>query len=466
MLIADEMFVKVWPKDEIEPQRWDVINKDSAFTKGGISFFFRSSQGSANTILIDNVKVMGWSEVAALTDLINQAQALAESDYTTESWEVLQTALATALQTREDTGATPENIDMAIQDLQSAIAGLQLRTAQPTAAVLSVDGSVKLVSQGINLTVGVEGISSSFTTLDVVVNYDPEKLEFETQLNSKNTLSLADSAISSLLPNFNVVGTAIKPELGQIYVIMSSSSGQHAINEDSLLFTLHGRVKDDAAVGSTSVSLTDYGLSMSGTGMSVDVSQALLNIDIIRSDKAGLGTAINSAQNLHDAATEGTQPGQYPAGSKAALQAAINDAMSVNNNVDATQSEVDAAINALAAARSTFVNAVNPSTPTDKSALVAAIAAAQSRHDRAMEGNTIGQYAPGAKATLQAAITAAISVNTNAGSSQSEVNQAVATLNNAVGVFSATFVTLVEGQTKVTIRDLSLIAQYFRSYFR
>ena len=56
---------------------------------------------------------------------------------------------------------------------------------------------------------------------------------------------------------------------------------------------------------------------------------------------------IESAQKLHDEMVEGTQPGEYQKGAKAALAEAIDKAQAVADDKDATEAQQDAAIAAL-----------------------------------------------------------------------------------------------------------------------
>lgn len=81
-------------------------------------------------------------------------------------------------------------------------------------------------------------------------------------------------------------------------------------------------------------------------------------------DYTTLDAAITEAQALHDGAVEGTNPGEYLAGSKATLQAAINTATEVRNLNCVTQQQLDAAEVALDAAVVAFEDAmitdVNP----------------------------------------------------------------------------------------------------------
>lgn len=98
---------------------------------------------------------------------------------------------------------------------------------------------------------------------------------------------------------------------------------------------------------------------------------------------------------------------------------------------------------------------------TDKQALAQTIANAGTILNNTVEGAKIGQYGAGAKAVLQRAIHAANSVADDSGVSQLDVDMAVRTLETAIEQFSAKLVTLVEGQSQVSIRDLSILAKYY-----
>lgn len=84
---------------------------------------------------------------------------------------------------------------------------------------------------------------------------------------------------------------------------------------------------------------------------------------------------IITAQNLHDSAVEGTDPGEYEAGSKAALQRSIDSAQFTLDKVSLSQEEVDEACINLEVAVDTFMTReirydynivlVNPSFETD-----------------------------------------------------------------------------------------------------
>jgi len=328
-------------------------------------------------------------------------------------------------------------------------------TTERDMAVLSGSATV-IAGQDTQWTVGAENISSSFSAFDVIFHYDPQKFEFQT-VGEEASLSLDPSVMQSLKPNFTVFGSAVKPELGQIRIIMVISGESQAGIDGGPLFSLRGKVKADAQAGNANVSLSDFQVSDNGQGTIMDVSRASHAMVVILADKMALNAAIEQAEALHAAAIEGTQPGQYPVGSKLALQAAINSAIVVKNDASATGEQVAASLNALNLAVKVFTDSVIPSVPGDRTVLNAAIAAAQSKHDRTIEGTKVGKYTAGSKALLQSAINAA----KNAGSSQWQIDEAVTMLNKAVQAFMAKIVTLIEGQTKVTIRDLSIIANFY-----
>lgn len=70
--------------------------------------------------------------------------------------------------------------------------------------------------------------------------------------------------------------------------------------------------------------------------------------------KAALAAAIADAQAKHDAAVEGTLPGQYESGAKNALQMAIAAAQAVADDPAATQAQIDAAVATLQTAAAAF----------------------------------------------------------------------------------------------------------------
>ena len=153
-------------------------------------------------------------------------------------------------------------------------------------------------------------------------------------------------------------------------------------------------------------------------------------------DFTALEEAINNAQELHNNAEEGTEIGQYQVGSKAILQAAIDDADAIANTSEGiTQTDVDEALATLTEAVNTFEEGIVGGPERDTTELEAKITEAQTIHDAAVEGTEPGQYSPGSKSILQTAIDDAQAVVDDLSLPQSDVDAAVVTLQTALDAF-------------------------------
>lgn len=337
----------------------------------------------------------------------------------------------------------------------------QLSSTASPSTTLTGPASV-LGGQPVDLKLGVSNHPSTFSILNVVLNYDPNLLQFET-VTDNGLVSLADTSIGSLKENFKVLVTGVKPDKGQILILMSSiGSGNEVAGGD--LLSLHAKANTVATSVTSNVYVSDA--AVSSNGAKIDLDGASLTLQIQALDKEALSTLIASAQSHHDAAVEGTQIGQYPSGSKNTLLLAINDAKVVRDNAAATEAEVQTALSNLNAALTTFINSVITTTDpgpgqADKEALGALLVSAQSKLDAAVVGTKVGQYASESKAALQASVTSAKAVFDNSSATQAQVNAAKDALDSALQLFSNSIITLVPGATKITINDLSMIAKYY-----
>jgi|GEM_PF-5720884 len=125
-----------------------------------------------------------------------------------------------------------------------------------------------------------------------------------------------------------------------------------------------------------------------------------------------------------------TSKGDYTDESWAAFQNALSEAVAVSGNTEATQSDVDNALSALAAAYSGLQ--INPATKTALNDKVDAVKDTQK-----------GNYTDESWTLFQNALTEAQSVLSNAGATQAEVE-------NALDALSAAFDGLTENSTPVT----------------
>ncbi|MBB3112129.1 hypothetical protein FHS18_004207 [Paenibacillus phyllosphaerae] len=319
--------------------------------------------------------------------------------------------------------------------------------------------------QAIDLTIGLHGVTEGYTTAQVVVHYDPDKLAFMTEENDQGQLVLAEEAITVLQEGIQVIGTGVKADKGQMLLIVARTSQDSETADSVDLIVLHGQIQPHAQPGAAVASrLSDVEVSINGESATLDVSQAAWSIQIVEGvSRTQLEQTIQHAQEVSEAAVVGTAPGQYPAGAKSALDMAIATAAAVRDNSAATQEQVNQAVADLNAAITTFQNSViREQTPSaDKEALNDLIQSVQNRLSNTVAGTKIGQYPEQAIAALQAALESAMAVKNYAQATQSSVDEAVAALQLAEETFAHQLVTLVPGQIKVTLNDLSVIAKYY-----
>src|SRR5690606_24949581 len=194
---------------------------------------------------------------------------------------------------------------------------------------------------------------------------------------------------------------------------------------------------------------------VSGTEQSdVDLAAEALNeaVDTFKSsqipliDKPGLKAAIDAAKAKHDVAVEGALPGQYQSGAKEALQAALDAANTVYDNVDATQGDVEGAKTALAQAVADFDAMVVP--PLVTTDLDTAIAKAIALHDDANAGTEPGQYPQKSIDDMSLAIAAATNAKAEA-ETQSDIDLILNNLNAAINAFEETMVPLNVDKTEL-----------------
>lgn len=171
----------------------------------------------------------------------------------------------------------------------------------------------------------------------------------------------------------------------------------------------------------------------------------------VNAQKALAGAAVIDAQNIHDTAVEGLDPGNFPSEDRALYQTAIDTATTVLDNAESDESAIGTAVADLDTATATFLASVIPepepepepeptpdepeADPVDFTVLISTLAQVQALHDGAVEGAALGNYTVGSKAVLQAAITTAtLALDAE---TQELVDDAVAALNAAKAVFES-----------------------------
>ncbi|UJF34875.1 GH92 family glycosyl hydrolase [Paenibacillus hexagrammi] len=220
----------------------------------------------------------------------------------------------------------------------------QSASQAPTAALDGISQTTP--GQTFDLTYALSSVTNAtYFAQDITVNYDADKLEY---VNA-----------SSLNEQFFVLDQIQTP--GQVRIITANPGGATA---DEALMKLTFKVKGLTESGSATVSLSKI-IAADSSGAESEIAGGAHTILIKSADKTALAALILQVQSKHDAAVEGTRNGQYPIGSKALLQAAIDQAAAVAADEAASQEDVDQAVTALNTALQTFVSSVNTKTPGD-----------------------------------------------------------------------------------------------------
>ncbi|WP_246294106.1 InlB B-repeat-containing protein, partial [Paenibacillus planticolens] len=196
-------------------------------------------------------------------------------------------------------------------------------------------------STNFGLTNVTNSVSSSVYAADILLSFDANAVEFV--------------SVDALKSGFAVVETK-KDVPGQIRIIAVSEGEAGAITASGDVFKINWKAKPLASSTTTNLALTKAALS-NALGQKMDAPLANLTLSVtaaVAVDKTTLQTVLGLAQSIYDRTVEGTQAGQFAAGSKAVLLAAIQTAAAVGANPAVTQQQLANAANALNQAIQTF----------------------------------------------------------------------------------------------------------------
>lgn len=215
---------------------------------------------------------------------------------------------------------------------------------------LKFTGPASLVSnQLFDVTLGINTVSQNVYAHDFTFNYDPAQVEFVSAAPLKSGLTVVDKSSTS----------------GQLRVLTVDLHTGQGTGSAADLLKLQFKTKEIAQSQTGSISLSNV-IFADGTGAETVIANPTpYNYEIVAVSKAALLEAISDAQKLYDESVEGSTPGQYPAGSKTALLAAIQSATAVLNNNTATQTQVAQAVAQLNTAVQSFRSQVITSVSGD-----------------------------------------------------------------------------------------------------
>ncbi|WP_259617901.1 cohesin domain-containing protein [Paenibacillus doosanensis] len=219
----------------------------------------------------------------------------------------------------------------------SALTVMPVESSSPQAVLNGTDA----ITAGTEFTTGYQlKHGQNIYAQDLTFTYDPNQLEFISAESVRKGTVIVDQAEKS----------------GQVRMLVASP-GDPASEADGDQLILHWKARAVSASQIAMITLSKA-IVADKTGHEIQVAAVSHSVQIGVVDKETLLALITDAQNKLNAASEGTQPGQYPAGSKAALQSAIDKARAVAERPQATPTEVQQAVNDLTAAVQTFMNSV------------------------------------------------------------------------------------------------------------
>lgn len=215
-------------------------------------------------------------------------------------------------------------------------------------AQLSGPAKVTAGGHAFDIEYGLAAVDEDVYAQDIRVSFNADQLEF-VGVNS------ADES------KFLVVEHAVT-QPGQLRILgVHVGEGQTDPNGKLIKLTFKARA---SAEGSAAITVAVTKANGEGTESSLPERSLSVAIAAVV-DKAALEALIANAQQIHDAAVEGSKIGNYPVGSKALLQAAIDQAKTVFADHAATGEQVAQAISALDQALKSFQASVVVNVPGD-----------------------------------------------------------------------------------------------------
>ncbi|MDR6884773.1 discoidin domain-containing protein [Bacillus sp. 3255] len=211
------------------------------------------------------------------------------------------------------------------------------RTALTGAAAVQAGAAFSTIFGLTNVT---NSATSAVYAADITFSYDANTVEFV--------------SVDALISGFSVVETK-KDVPGQVRIIAISEGEAGAIAASGDVFRINWKAKPLASSAAINLALTNAALS-NGQGQQMDaqLTNLAVTVTVTTVNKTTLQTVLGLAQSIYDRAVEGTQAGEYAAGSKTVLLAAIQTAAAVNANPAVTQQQSDDAANVLNHAIQTF----------------------------------------------------------------------------------------------------------------
>lgn len=335
-----------------------------------------------------------------------------------------------------DTGVNPNTYYYVVTAVNSGGESARSNEAIATVAHTPADLPVPVltgaasgyVGQHISFIYGLSNISSSDNSAiyaqDLTFQYDAALMHFE--------------SAESLVPAITVVSVN-NDESGKVRILLANLGKGINMSGDMLKLTWKAQDLEQPGVKVTPILLNKAVIS-DGNGTESALAQTLTTVEL-RVDKSVLIGKLSKAAALN--------AGSYTASSWAVLQTYLQAASTVNSNVMATQSQVDAAVTNLQTAMD-LLEAMS-----GKTSLSSKIAEAQASLSSVSLGDRWGQYSQNAVNILNASISSAMLVLDDSNANQTVVDQTTAKVEAALQNF------LNSINLKASIGDLAIISAHY-----
>jgi hypothetical protein len=300
---------------------------------------------------------------AVLTDyatcceaLYNQEKDNVGTDEGQRSQDVIDAFKAAIDAAKAATDPTIEDLEALIEARSAFLNGAVNvnRTAiRKAIAAAQAEEYQNLVAGNFNGNYGADEIAAFQAALAdaVATEADMDKTQEEIDAATK-ALNDAMTALkkSKVTVTVTALNTAIANAKAAIAGVTEIGDGEGQCPQ-SVVDTLNAVIAKAEAVDANAISQADVDALVEELNNAVDTFNTQVKANINLSD------AINDANDLLNNSTEGFKPGNYPSSAFAALESAVAAAEAVNNNADATQAELIAALKSLREAIETFKSA-------------------------------------------------------------------------------------------------------------
>ena len=401
------------------PSELKTVTFDLVAKKPGTTTLTVGTPGNVSAPRLDKFDITLKESAVDKSDLqkaVDKADELSSEDYTTDSWQAFQTALAAAREMLNNETATQTQVDGALETLDNARKALHAVTvfafptkSGETATIEAEDGT--MLDDHSNdtdqwggtypMTVKDFAGASGGKIVDAIMNGDA--ISYRVNVKRAGTYSV------KLVYSSGSTENAVKlSDDGGVFEAVDSVSAGHSNPSELKTVTF-----DLVAKKSGTTTLT---VGTPGNANAPRLDKFDITLKKAAVDKAALQKAIDDAAKLAE--------DDYTAETWAPFEAALASAQDVLGNEEATQEQVDDALKALNDARAAL--AEKPAVPAvNKAELQKAVDEAAALK---AEDYTAGSWEP-----FEAALDDAREVLADDDATQDQVNDALAALTDARG---------------------------------